>query len=72
MPHNVPVPNDVKRLEARRHIIKSAEEHTEKFNSEHKLLTFKEGERVFLKSLNLGRSEDNTAAKFFRLYNRCV
>ena len=24
---------------------------------------------VLLKSLNIGRSEDNTAAKFFRLYN---
>ena len=33
------------------------------------LLTFKVGEMVLLKSLNVGRSEDNTAVKFFRLYN---
>ena len=66
---NLPVPNEVKHLEARRRIKKSAEERTEKFNAEHKLLTFKIGEIVLQKALNVGRSEDNTAAKFFRLYN---
>ena len=40
------------------------------FNEEHKLLTFKIGEIVLQKALNVGRSEDSTAAKFFRLYNR--
>ena len=48
---------------------KYAEQGTEKFNSEHKLQTFKVGELVLLKALNVGRSADNTAAKIFRLYN---
>ena len=47
-------------------VLKSPQERTEKFNKEHKLLTFKVGEMVLLKLLNVGRSEDNTAAKFFR------
>ena len=67
---NLPIPNVVKRLEARRRIKKCAEERTEKFNADHKLVTFKTGEKVLLRALNVGHREDNTAAKFFRL--RCV
>ena len=32
-------------------------------------MSFKTGEKVLLRALNVGRREDNTAAKFFRLYN---
>ena len=63
---NLPVPNEVKRLEARRCIKKITDERMEKFNAEHKLLSFKVGEMVLLKALNVCRSEDNTAATFFR------
>ena len=41
----------------------------EKFNVEHKLLSFKVGEMVLLKALYVGHSADNTPAKFFSLYN---
>ena len=32
-------------------------------------MSFKVGETVLLKALNVGRSADNTVAKFFGLYN---
>ena len=41
---NLPIPNVVKRIEARRRIKKCAEDRTEKFNADHKLVTFKTGE----------------------------
>ena len=66
---NLPIPSEVKRIEARKRIKKCAEERTENFNADHKLVTFKIGERVLLRALNVGHREDNTAAKFFRLYN---
>ena len=66
---NLPIPVEIKKLEARRRIKKCAEELTEKFNAEHKLVSFKTGESVLLRALNVARREDNTAAKFFRLYN---
>ena len=42
----------MKRIEARRRIKKCAEERTEKFNADHKLVTFKTGEKVPLRALN--------------------
>lgn len=46
-----------------------AKQQSQKFNTEHKLLTFNVGDRVLLKSLNVCQSIDNTVDKFFRLYN---
>ena len=66
---NLPIPSEVKRIEAKKRIKKCTEERTEKCNADHKLVTFKIGERVLLRALNVGHREDNTAAKFFRLYN---
>ena len=66
---NLLIPNLVKKIEARTRIKRCAEERTEKFNADHKLVTFKTGEKVLLRALNVGNREDNTAAKFFRLYN---
>ena len=65
---NLPLPNEIKRLDAKDRIKKYAEQRIEKFNCEHKLQTFKVSELVLLKALNVGRSAGNTAARFFRLY----
>ena len=43
---NLPVPNEIKRLDAKERIKKLAEQRTEKFNSEHKLQTYRVGELV--------------------------
>ena len=59
---NVPIPVEVKKLEARRHIKKCAEERMGKFNAEHQLVSFKTGESVLLHALIVGKTEDNTAA----------
>ena len=63
------MPVEMKNKTAIERIINTARQRSEKFNAGHKLKTFNVGERVLLKSLNVGRSIDNTAAKFFRLYN---
>ena len=60
---NLPVPNEIKRLDAKERIKKFAEQRTEKFNSEHKLQSFTVGELILLRALNVGRSIDNTKAK---------
>ena len=44
---NVPIPVEIKKLEARRRIKKCAEESMEKFNAEHKLVSFKTGRECF-------------------------
>ena len=63
------MPNEIKRLDAKERIRKFAEQRTEKFNSEHKLQSFRVGELILLKASNVSSSIDNTTAKFHRLYN---
>ena len=66
---NLPIPSEVKRIEGRIRIKKCAEEPTEKFNADNKLVTFKIGERVLLRALNVGHREDNTCLLYT---SRCV
>ena len=40
-----------------------------RFNRTHKLQQFNVGERVLVKANPVGKRSDNTAKKFFRLYN---
>lgn len=46
-----------------------ANQRTEQFNVIHKLQSFRVGERVLLKAHRVGKTIENTAAKYFRLYN---
>lgn len=66
---NLEVPEIVKKIEAHKRIKNYADARTEKYNTEHKLVGFKVGERILLKALNVGHRYENTVAKFFRLYN---
>ena len=66
---NLPVPMEIKRVQADERIRKVATKRTEEFNTTHKLKTFGVGELALLKVHNVGKSEDNTATMFFLLYN---
>ena len=59
----------IKRVQVDEWIHKIANKRMEEFNAMHKLQTFRVGEIVLLKAHNVGKSEDNTATKFFQLYN---
>ena len=66
---NVPVPLSIKIANAKRRIIKKGNERIERFNRTHKLLKFNVGEKILLKTNPVGKHSDNTAKKFFRLYD---
>ena len=55
--------------DAKERIRKFAGQRSEKFNADHKLQSFRVGELILLKALNVSSSIDNTTAKFNRLYN---
>ena len=66
---NVPVPLSVKVEYAKQRIIARGNKRIERFNLTHKLQQFNVGEIVLLKANPVGKRSENTAKKFFRLYN---
>ena len=54
---------------AKRRIIERGNKRVERFNRTHKLQQFNVGEEVLLKTNPVGKRVDNTAKKFFRLYD---
>ena len=54
---------------AKQHIIEQGNKRREKFNRTQKLQRFDVGEQILLKANPVGKRNDNTAKKFFRLYN---
>ena len=66
---NVPVPISVKIEYAKQRIRERGNKRVERFNLTHKLQQFNVGESILLKANPVGKRSDNTAKKFFRLYN---
>jgi hypothetical protein len=66
--YNMPVPTHVKCQDAEERIRRTAGQRAQRFNDSHKLVRFEVGEQVLVKAANVGKSEDNTAKKFFPLY----
>lgn len=66
---NLPVPRQQKEKIAGDRMVTSACKRAERYNTSHRLVEFQVGERVLLKSNPVGRSIDNTATKFFRLFD---
>jgi hypothetical protein len=65
---SVPVPAHIKHKNAGEKIKRSAEQRAHRFNEQHRLVRFEPGERVLIRAANVGKSEENTAKKFFPLY----
>ena len=66
---NLPVPLSIKIDHAKSRIIERGNKRMEGFNRTHMLQNFNVGERVLLKTNLVGKRTDNTAKKFFRLYD---
>lgn len=66
---NLPIPPHIKTEHAKINIQRSTRKRAEKFNQQHKTVKFREGETVLLRANPVGKSSDNTARKFFRLFD---
>lgn len=66
---NMPLPDHLKNAEAKARIEKATRNRAEKFTQSHKMVVFEVGEKVLLKANPVGKSSDNTAKKFFRLFD---
>lgn len=65
---NMTKPLHLKQAEAKTNIQRKADRRKLKFDAGHRLQRFQIGESVLLKTNPVGRSEDNTAKKFFKLF----
>lgn len=65
---NMQIPLEMKLEHVKRRIVTQSEKRIQRFNRTHKLKTFEVGELILLKANPVGRRIDNTAKKFFRLY----
>ena len=63
------MPLSVKVEYAKQRIIEEGNKRIEKYNRTHKLQRFDVGKQILLKTNPIEKRIDNTAKKFFRLYN---
>ena len=66
---NLPVPLSIKIAHAKQIIMEKGNKRVERFNRTHKLQKFNIGEKILVKTNPVGKRSDNTAKKFFRLYD---
>lgn len=65
---NLPIPVECKNQIAHQRIVRKGQIRADKFNSQHKLKTFKSGELILLKTNPVANLLEKKAAKFMRLF----
>lgn len=66
---NLPLPEHLKAADAKAKIERATRKRADKYNVSHRTTQFQVGEKVLVRANPVGKSLDNTAKKFFRLYD---